>query len=83
MNKHEPWDGEQNQAARIIRKLVQVRRKDKDLSIFGSTFHGHKINKTLARKDLLEWQARNQVNLPDSYARFLTEVGNGGTRRFP
>ncbi|WP_028543687.1 SMI1/KNR4 family protein [Paenibacillus taiwanensis] len=71
------WKKE-TQLDRIINKLVQAMRTDMDFLVFGASSHKYRVNKKLTAKELAEWQARNQVTLPEPYTQFLMNVGNGG-----
>lgn len=53
-------------------------RKDTAFLVFGASSHQYKVDKKLSTKELAKWQAKTQVTLPEPYAQFLTEVGNGG-----
>ena len=68
----------ENQTDRIKSKLVQLKQKDKDFSVSGSKNHKYNVNEKISRKKLMEWERANQVRLPEHFALFLTEVGNGG-----
>ncbi|MDN4115946.1 SMI1/KNR4 family protein [Paenibacillus polymyxa] len=68
----------ETQLDRIQNKLNQAMSKDKDFLVFGASSHQYKVNEKLTAKALADWQAHNQVTLPEPYALFLTNVGNGG-----
>ncbi|WP_438286853.1 SMI1/KNR4 family protein [Paenibacillus hubeiensis] len=68
----------ETQLERIKDKLNQAMCKDTSFSVFGASSHRYRVKDRLTAKELAEWQARNQVNLPEPFASFLTEVGNGG-----
>lgn len=73
------WFGKkETQLDRIKNKLNQAKRKDKAFSEFGASSHQYRVNRKLTAKKLTDWQAHNQVTLPEHFAQFLTEVGNGG-----
>lgn len=73
------WFGKkETQLDRIKNKLNQAMRKDTAFSVFGASSHQYKVNERLTAKELADWQAHNQVTLPEPYAQFLTKVGNGG-----
>lgn len=73
------WFGKkETQLDRIKNKLNQAMRKDTAFSEFGSSSHQYRVKEKLTAKELADWQARNQVTLPEPFAQFLTEVGNGG-----
>lgn len=67
-----------SQVERIKMKLKQASRKDSKHKIFGASLHKYKIQEPIPYAKLVEWQTENKVVLPESYARFLTEIGNGG-----
>ncbi|MFK4475803.1 hypothetical protein ABH897_005603, partial [Paenibacillus sp. RC73] len=73
------WFGKkETQLDRIKNKLNQAMRKDTAFSVFGASSHQYKVKEKLTAKELADWQAHNQVTLPEPYAQFLTKVGNGG-----
>lgn len=73
------WFGKkETQLDRIKNKLNLAMRKDTAFSEFGSSSHQYRVREKLTAKELADWQARNQVTLPEPFAQFLTEVGNGG-----
>ncbi|TKH39725.1 SMI1/KNR4 family protein [Paenibacillus polymyxa] len=73
------WFGKkETQLDRIKEKLNQAMHKDKDFSVFGASSHQYRVKEKLTAKELADWQAHNQVILPEPYALFLTNIGNGG-----
>lgn len=71
------WKKE-TQIDRIKNKLEKAMRKDTAFLVFGASSHKYKVYEVLTAKELADWQAKNQVTLPEPYAQFLTKVGNGG-----
>lgn len=71
------WKKE-TQLDRIKNKLGKAMRKDTAFSVFGASSHKYRVYEKLTAKELADWQAKNQVTLPESYTQFLTRVGNGG-----
>ena len=71
------WKKE-TQLDRIKYKLEKAMRKDTAFLVFGASSHKYKVDEKLTAKELTDWQAKNQVTLPEPYAQFLTKVGNGG-----
>ena len=71
------WKKE-SQLDRIKNKLEKAMRKDTAFSVFGASSHKYRIYEKLTAKELADWQAKNQVTLPEPYTQFLTRVGNGG-----
>lgn len=68
----------ETQLDRIKYKLEKAMQKDTAFLVFGASSHQYKVDRKLTQKELTQWQVENQVTLPESYAQFLTEVGNGG-----
>ncbi|KPV59321.1 hypothetical protein QJ48_11785 [Paenibacillus sp. A3] len=68
----------ETQLDRITTKLEKAMRKDTDFLVFGASSHKYKVYEKLTAKELADWQAKNQVTLPEPYSQFLTKVGNGG-----
>ncbi|WP_405080069.1 SMI1/KNR4 family protein [Paenibacillus chitinolyticus] len=71
------WKKE-TQLDRIKNKLEKAMRKDTAFSVFGASSHKYRVYEKLTVKELADWQAKNQVTLPEPYTQFLTKVGNGG-----
>lgn len=71
------WKKE-TQLDRIKNKLEKAMRKDTAFLVFGASSHKYKVYEVLTAKELADWQAKNQVTLPEPYAQFLMKVGNGG-----
>ncbi|RKN85950.1 SMI1/KNR4 family protein [Paenibacillus ginsengarvi] len=68
----------ETQLDRIHTKLEKAMRKDTDLEVFGASSHRYKVQEKLTGKALEDWQAKHRVTLPEPYAQFLMQVGNGG-----
>ncbi|MEK3900139.1 SMI1/KNR4 family protein [Paenibacillus sp. FSL R7-0179] len=66
------------QFERIKVKLGQARRKDAEFAEFGASSHQYKLKKKLTAGKLADWEARYGIKLPEPFAGFLTEIGNGG-----
>ncbi|CAH1056887.1 SMI1/KNR4 family protein [Paenibacillus pseudetheri] len=71
------WKKE-TQLDRIKNKLEKALRKDTAFLVFGASSHKYRVDEKLTAKELADWQAKNQVTLPEPYTQFLTKVGNGG-----
>ncbi|GBF75082.1 hypothetical protein PA598K_03464 [Paenibacillus sp. 598K] len=72
----------ETQLNRIATKLEKAMRKDTELAVFGASTHNYQVNEKLTAKELADWQATYQIKLPEPYAQFLTEVGDGGAGPF-
>jgi len=68
----------ESQISRIIKKLDALKKKDTQFTTFGSETHRYKLNKPKSENELLEFEARHGIKLPDGYRAFLKRIGNGG-----
>ena len=66
--------------SRIARALRRL--KNAKLDVFGSEGHGLRLNPTLSEGDVVAFERKHGVVLPQDYRQFLTEVGNGGDGPF-
>lgn len=66
------------QLERIKTKLGQALRKDAEFAEFGSSSHQYRQEDKLTAGKLADWEAQYGIKLPEPFARFLTEIGNGG-----
>lgn len=62
----------------IKAKLNQAKTKDQDLQIFGAASHQYLIHQPLQMEEIVDFEKRYRVSLPDSYKAYLLELGNGG-----
>ena len=67
---------------RLASKIAELAAKDTEMKTFGaSTFgHGHhcRMNPVLPLDELSWFEREFDVQLPQDYADFLTQIGNGG-----
>lgn len=62
-----------------LKKLTELAKKaDKWHKVFGSKTHKYKFNTVISLAEVCEFEERNNIKLPDSLVRYLTEIGNGG-----
>jgi hypothetical protein len=66
----------------IIEKIEMLRIKDKDMNIFGASSHEYKFNKKIKEKEIIKFEKKHNVHLPEDYKIFLVEIGNGGAGPF-
>ena len=71
------WD-RQFAVARIRTKLERLRRADPGFVVFGSETHRYRLNPCLTESELVAFEDRVGVNIPEEYRCFLGQVGNGG-----
>lgn len=64
--------------AEIAAKLNELVDKDVELKTFGARSHRYQINPPLPLSELRAFEQQFGVTLPQDYADFLTQLGNGG-----
>ncbi len=62
----------------IFRLLEELDRKDPERQLFGSGAHEYRLFPPLPESEVIEFEEKHQVSLPEDYRFFVTEVGNGG-----
>ena len=63
---------------RIIETLQRLRVTDRDKAVFGSWHHGYRLDSPLPHDDIRKLEETYELSLPEDYAVFLQEAGNGG-----
>lgn len=66
------------QLNRIRTKLEQVAQADPACRVFRARVHRYKLNEPLSLAELRQFEQRHGIVLPEPYATFVTELGNGG-----
>jgi hypothetical protein len=64
--------------ARIADKLAALRRADPGLEVYGASSHRYHLNPPLSEREVLAFEARARVAIPDEYRAYLLEFANGG-----
>ena len=59
-------------------KLSALKRIDTGFKIFGTDSHRYELNPTAHEYDLVAFESRFRISLPQGYRQFLLELGNGG-----
>jgi hypothetical protein len=62
----------------IKTKIEQLKTLDPNLEAFGADTHRYQFNKPIPEADLLAFEDRFNIKLPEAYRNFLLHVGNGG-----
>ena len=62
----------------IKTKIETLREMDKNFEIFGSIKHKYKLNPCKTEKEILEFEKKYKISLPEDYKNFLIYIGNGG-----
>lgn len=67
---------------RLASKIVELASKDTKMATFGASTYGHghhyRMNALLSAAELAAFEREFEVQLPQDYADFLTQIGNGG-----
>lgn len=66
------------QIQRIKGKLLEAKKADKNLKVFGSERHKYIVNKPTTLKSVIEFETKYSISLPECYKAFVLEIGNGG-----
>ena len=66
------------QIQRIKDKLLEAKKADKNLKVFGSDRHKYNINEPTIPQSVMEFEKKYSITLPDCYKAFVLEFGNGG-----
>jgi hypothetical protein len=70
------------QLNRIREKIGQLKKLDKNFSLFGSQKHKYKINSPISIEKVRQFESTHNVTLPTEYVEFITIIGNGGVGPF-
>ncbi len=66
------------QLNRISDKIGQLKKLDKNFTLFGSHKHRYKLNPTITLDKIRQFEQTYNVALPIDYVEFMTTLGNGG-----
>ncbi len=67
-----------NQIERIKIKLRLAKNTDTFFEVFGASSHKCILNSPLDIQEIKDFEKTYNINLPDTYKTFLSEIGNGG-----
>jgi hypothetical protein len=67
-----------DQITRIRRMLVEVPKLRERRQVFGEESHRFQVGPPLTEAEVVAFEQRHHIRLPEAYRRFLTEVANGG-----
>ena len=62
----------------IQTKIQELIAKDTAKSVFGADSHQYELHPCLSKEEVSIWEAANQIQLPQDYKDFITQVANGG-----
>jgi len=66
----------------IREKIKQLKKLDKNFTLFGSQKHRYRVNPTILLAQVQEFETTHHVTLPPEYVEFITVIGNGGVGPF-
>jgi len=66
----------------ITEKLIELRVRDKEFTVFGSYLHRYELNAALSEEEALRIEEKYRFALPEDYRWFMTNMGNGGAGPF-
>lgn len=67
-----------DQIQRIKKKLTAAQKADKELKVFGAKAHQYRIGPPIPEREVVAFEERFSLALPECYRSFLTSAGNGG-----
>lgn len=63
---------------RLKEKLEQLKRVDRNLTVYGARYHKYRFNPCLTIERLPSVEQDYQISFPEEYCTFLLKMGNGG-----
>ena len=71
----------QEQLHRIQQKLAQAKAADKDLEVFGASSHKYHLNPPVSEAEVLTFEKKYGVQLPECYRAFMLTIGDKNAER--
>ena len=71
----------QEQLHRIQQKLAQAKAADKDLQVFGADAHKYHLNPPVSEAEVLAFEKKYGVQLPECYRAFMLTVGDAKAKK--
>lgn len=63
-------------------KLGQLKKLDRNFTLFGSQKHRYKLNPPISTDIISQFESKYKIKIPTEYVHFLTSLGNGGAGPF-
>jgi len=67
------------QVGRLRDKLNRARAFDSELKVFGASSHKYEIGNSASLDQIVAFEKKYSITLPECYRSFILEVGNGGS----
>lgn len=67
-----------SQLLRIKQKLVAVELKDRRKKIGNANSHQYYLAPPIAEQEVVAFENKFQISLPEDFRLFITQIGNGG-----
>ncbi|MBN2693468.1 leucine-rich repeat domain-containing protein [bacterium] len=62
----------------IKKKLVILKKSDYNLELFGAKEHQYNLNPRASENDIIDFEKKYKIKLPEDYRNFLLYAGDGG-----
>ena len=69
------------QLHRIQQKLAQAKEADKNLEVFGADAHQYHLNPPVGEAEVLAFEKKYGVQLPECYRAFMLTIGDAKAKR--
>ena len=66
------------ESVEFIELVAEAKKKDAQLEVFGATSHKYQFNPVATMEEVMAFEEKYGLKLPEAYVAFLTKVGNGG-----
>ena len=67
---------------RIKAKLNKLKNIDVNFEVFGSKTHKYSLNPVLTENEIVSFEKKHNLTIPEEYRLFIREMGNGGAGPF-
>ena len=68
----------ENKIQSILKKLNELKSTNSKFSVFGAKKHKYLFNDVKTELELVKFEEKHKIKLPEGYRQFLLQVGNGG-----